>query len=153
MAVLVFNSRLETFQKIRGQRVKWVVVALVLLVGWEVGWWLTGIRPMSSGRLKALLEGEEGRRPQVIDVRTRAEFGWLHIPGAVSHPDLLSNPEAFSAKSKEDHLVFVCFSGHRAPVAAYRLKKLGHENLSYLSWGMLAWMLSGGGTVGGEGGR
>jgi rhodanese-related sulfurtransferase len=133
---------------------KWVVAALVLLVGWEVGWWLTGIRPMSPGRLKDLLQGgEEGRRPQVIDVRTSAEFHWLHIPGAVNYPDLLSNPGAFSAKSKGDHLVFVCFSGHRAPVAAYRLKKLGHENLSYLSWGMLAWMLSGGGTAGGGGGR
>jgi rhodanese-related sulfurtransferase len=108
---------------------------------------------MSPGAVKALLEGEDGRRPQIIDVRTRTEFDWFHIPGAVNHPDLLSNPGAFPSQSQEDHLIFVCFSGHRAPVAAYRLKKLGHANLSYLSWGMLAWMLSGGETVGGKGGR
>jgi hypothetical protein len=32
------------------------------------------------------------------------------------------------------------------------MKRLGFEQVSYLSWGMLAWMASGGETVAGEGG-
>jgi rhodanese-related sulfurtransferase len=155
MAVLVVNPKPETrnFSKDQGAASEMGRAALVFLVGWEAGWWLAGVRPVSPGGLKDMLERREGGRPHLIDVRTAAEFHWLHIPGAVNHPDLLSNPGVFSSQSKEDHLVLVCLSGHRAPVVAYRLKKLGYENLSYLSWGMLAWMLSGGKTVGGEGGR
>ena len=132
---------------------RWIAVALVAVVGWEFVWWLLGVRPMSPGRLKALLGNEEGRRPRVVDVRTPVEYDWFHIPGAVNHPELLSKPESLSSELKEVHVVFVCLSGHRAPVAAYRLKKLGFEKVSYLSWGMLAWMLSGGGTTGGQGER
>lgn len=126
-----------------------VLVALVMLVGWEPAWWAAGVRPMLPGKLKAL-QGV-GRGVRILDVRTAREYEWLHIAGAESHPDLLWRPEALSAESRDTHLVFICLSGHRAPVAAFRMKRLGFEKVSYLSWGMLAWIVGGGRTETGKG--
>jgi rhodanese-related sulfurtransferase len=131
--------------------VKWIVITVVFLVGWEAAWWVLGARPMGPGKLKSLLKAEGERKVQLIDVRTPEEYRWFHIPGAVNRPDLFSHPERLPEESREDHLVFICLSGHRAPVTAFRIKNLGFESVSYLSWGMLAWMLSGGSTVGGSG--
>jgi rhodanese-related sulfurtransferase len=131
--------------------VKVVPVLLVLLVGWELAWWTAGVRPMLPGKLEALQEGGSGVR--IIDVRTTREYEWFHIAGAESHPDLLFHPEALWAESRDTHLVLICLSGHRAPVAAFRLKRLGFKKVSYLSWGMLAWMAGGGRTVAGKGER
>ncbi|MGO9019671.1 MAG: rhodanese-like domain-containing protein [Syntrophobacteraceae bacterium] len=40
-------------------------------------------------------------------------------------------------------MVIVCLSGHRSPLVASRLNKQGFKNVYYLSWGMLAWIVSG----------
>lgn len=124
---------------------------LVLLVGWEVAWWAAGVRPMLPGKLRVLQEGGNGVR--LIDVRTGREYEWFRIAGAESHPDLLFHPEALLAESRDTHLVVICLSGHRAPIVAFRIKRLGFEKVSYLSWGMLAWVAGGGRTVSGKGER
>jgi rhodanese-related sulfurtransferase len=128
------------------------LLALLLLVGWEAAWWAAGIRPLLPGKLKTLEAGEGSSRLLIVDVRTALEYRWAHIPGAVSQPDLLFHPDALSREPRQTHLVLICLSGHRAPVAAWRMKRLGFEQVSYLSWGMLAWMASGGETVAGRGG-
>ncbi len=126
---------------------------VMLLIGWEAAWWAGGVRPMLPGSLKALKEGGSGDSVRIVDVRTRREYEWFHIPGAESRPEALVHPETVMAEPRDAHLVFVCLSGHRAPVAAFRMKKLGFHRVSYVTWGMLAWMLSGGPTVsGGAGG-
>jgi rhodanese-related sulfurtransferase len=127
---------------------KLIGLLLVFLVGWEVLWWAMGVRPMGPWALRGLLKSEAPDL-RLIDVRTRGEYRWFHIPGAVSYPELLLHPEELTVEVKERPLVLICLSGHRAPVAAFRLKQLGFKEVSYLSWGMLAWVLSGGETVGG----
>jgi rhodanese-related sulfurtransferase len=37
-------------------------------------------------------------------------------------------------------------TGHRSPIVAYRLQKLGFQNVYNLMGGMLAWKLTGGPT-------
>jgi rhodanese-related sulfurtransferase len=128
---------------------KLIVLVLVFLVGWEVVWWIIGVQPVGPWRMRALLKNEPARDLRLIDVRTQGEYQWFHIPGAVNYPDLLLHPEKLSVEAKERPVVLICVSGHRAPVAGFRLKQLGFKSISYLCWGMLAWLLSGGETVGG----
>lgn len=132
---------------------KLIVLVLVFLVGWEAVWWIMGIQPIWPRRMRSLLKSEQGRGLSLIDVRAQGEYRWFHIPGAVNYPDLLRHPEKLSVEAKERPVVLICLSGHRAPVAAFRLKQLGFKKIYYLSWGMLAWLLSGGETVGGQGER
>jgi rhodanese-related sulfurtransferase len=42
--------------------------------------------------------------------------------------------------------VVICLSGHRSPFVAYRLKQRGFKDVSYLAWGMISWLISGGPT-------
>lgn len=131
---------------------KVALVLLVLVIGWETAWWVAGVGPMLPGKLKALQEsgGKEGHL-HLIDVRTAREYEWFHIPGAESRPEAFLHPESLSELPRGVPLVFICLSGHRAPIAAYRVKQLGFHRVYYLTWGMLAWILTGGPTVSGKG--
>lgn len=133
-------------------------IALVLLaaalIAWDFFWPAMGIERMSPTRLKSILRDENGKNGFVLaDVRTAIEFGLFHIPGSINYPDLLHHPAVFPEANPDLPVIVICLSGHRSPVAAYRLKKRGFRNVSYLPWGMIAWVLSGGKTVSGEAGR
>lgn len=119
-----------------------VILILLLLVGWDFGWHLAGVRPMFPWQLKKLLK--EGRHHvTLIDVRTPFEFNWFHIRGAANRPELIANPQALPQTDKEKSVVVICMTGHRSPLVAYRLKKQGFSNVYNLTWGMLAWKLFG----------
>ncbi len=116
----------------------------VFVVGWESLWWIMGVRPISPRRLKRMLQEPPGNNPLLVDVRTTAEFSLFHIKGAESQPDLLRDSASLDPLNRGKPLVVVCLSGHRSPVAGFRLKKQGFKNVYYLSWGMLAWIICGG---------
>ena len=119
-----------------------VILILLLLIGWDLGWYLAGVMPLFPWQLKKLLKGK--RDPiSLIDVRTRWEYNWFHIKGAANIPELLYDVEALPAKGKEEPVVVICMTGHRSPLVAYRLKKKGFIKVYNLTWGMLAWKLSG----------
>ena len=123
----------------------WVLgIGMILL--WDVFWWLTGIKPIMPGTLKGILS-EDHKKVLLLDVRTPFEYHWFRIPNTTSQPTLLVNPKALPPTDPKRPIVVVCLSGHRSAVAAYRLRKLGFQNVSYLIGGMLAWLLSGGPTV------
>ncbi len=125
-----------------------VLIALAVLgVGWDFVWWAAGAGPIGPARLKRMLEEPGGSAPLLIDVRTAAEFRLFHVEGAQSYPHLLSDPSPLDSVDRDRPLVVVCLSGHRSPVVAYRLKREGFKKVYYLSWGMLAWMVSGGRVV------
>ena len=65
---------------------------------------------------------------------------------------ILNNPDTLKMDDRRRSVVVLCLSGHRSPVAAYRLRRHGFKDVSYLSWGMLAWVLSGGAVARGAGG-
>jgi rhodanese-related sulfurtransferase len=119
-----------------------VILILLLLIGWDLGWYLAGVMPLFPWQLKKLLKGK--RDPiSLIDVRTRWEYNWFHIKGAANKPELLYDVEALPAKGKEEPVIVICMTGHRSPLVAYRLKKCGYNRVYNLTWGMLAWKLSG----------
>jgi rhodanese-related sulfurtransferase len=110
---------------------------LFFLVAWDVGWALVGVKPLFPWQLE-----EEYRRGNpdlvLLDVRTSAEFNWLHLAGAYHVPfhRLSANPPEIP---KEKTVVVICLTGHRSTLAAWRLQKYGYKNVYNLTWGMAGW--------------
>ena len=122
---------------------KIVLGVLVFLFAWELFWWILGVRPILPWRLKAALK----KRPEdltLIDVRTPTEYAFFHIDGAENRAEILFQPELFEEKDKKKPLVVICMTGHRSPLAGYRLKGRGYRVVYTLTFGMLGWLLSGG---------
>ena len=76
--------------------------------------------------------------PTVIDVREPREFDRAHIPQArlVPLPRLLDDSENLPQHRR---VVLTCRGGRRSRRAAAVLRERGHENVSVLDGGMLAW--------------
>ncbi len=122
------------------------IIILFLLIGWDFGWYLAGVKPLFPWQLKKLLK-EKSNQLTLIDVRTPGEFNWFHIDGAVNMPDLLADADAFKGKNVEEPVIVICMTGHRSPMVAYQLKKRGYRRVYNLTWGMLAWKLLEGRTT------
>ncbi len=121
-----------------------LITLAVFVICWEALWWIVGVRPIGPLRLKRMLQEPGGDKPLLVDVRTAAEFRLFHIAGAENQPGLLFDPTALDLPDRRRPLVIVCLSGHRSPVVGFRLKKQGFKKVYYLSWGLLAWIVSGG---------
>jgi len=76
---------------------------------------------------------------KLIDVRTPAEFGEIHIEGSHLMPLDRLKPE----EVKGDDCVIVCRSGKRASQAMEKLQAAGCENLRVLEGGVTAWEQAG----------
>lgn len=127
-----------------------IFIILAILVLWDVAWWLGfGVSPYSPWELRSAIE--QGESPTIIDVRTRAEYDFFHIPGAVNVPYPASLAElAMAAPDPSRPVVVICMSGHRSPPVAHQMQQGGYTDVKNLTWGMLAWKLFGGMTVGSE---
>lgn len=86
---------------------------------------------------------ESIERLLLLDVRTPAEFGSVHIPGSVLHPlTELSIERVQELSQGKDRCVVICRSGGRARQAAQQLSgKL--PNLEVLDGGISAWEAAG----------
>ncbi len=81
-----------------------------------------------------------GRKVAVLDVRTPAEHGEIHIADSHLMPlDRLDPATAKSLASGADACVLVCRSGKRAASAMEKLKAAGCDNLQVLEGGVTAW--------------
>lgn len=125
-----------------------ILVALAFfIIAWDLVWWLAGVKPVLPGGLKKELRSPQDEHPLLVDVRTGFEYNTFHIKGAVHYPSLLLNPQDLPDEYYHKPMVIICMSGHRSAVVAYLLKKQGCTNVSYLVWGMLSWIASGGPTT------
>ncbi|MCA2185540.1 rhodanese-like domain-containing protein [Nonomuraea cavernae] len=80
----------------------------------------------------------------VVDVRTPAEFGTAHIPGALNLP--LEQVDAHLRRIVADaggSMVLICQSGGRAARAREALEGAGLTDVAVLDGGMNAWMAAG----------
>ena len=126
-----------------------ILIVLALLVLWDVGWWLAGVRPLSPRAMKAALKSDEP--PTVIDVRTPAEYDFFHIPGAVNVPYPASlNELALAAPDPNKSVVVVCMTGHRSPPTVRQMQRGGYTDVRNLTGGMAVWKLFGGVSESGE---
>ena len=118
---------------------KGLVIFLVLFFGvWDLAWLLAGVGQTPPWRLRRQMAAKP---PQLLDVRTPAEFALFHIPGAINRPDALTVPAAQLGLDPSRPVAVVCMTGHRSPFVARKLAQAGFD-ASNLTWGMLGWLLS-----------
>jgi len=80
----------------------------------------------------------------LLDVRTPAEFGSMHIDGALLHPITELNCDFVRERAQgRQGCIVVCQSGGRARRAAEALVTAGLAGVSILEGGMNAWSSSG----------
>ena len=85
-------------------------------------------------------EISSGKRVSLIDVRTPAEHGEVHIEGSQLMPlDRLDAGAVRSAASGAERCVLICRSGKRAEQAYQKLQAAGCENLAVLEGGVMGW--------------
>jgi phage shock protein E len=67
-----------------------------------------------------------------IDVRSRLEFWFGHLPGAVNMPlgSLAGRLAARAELSKESRIVLYCASGMRSASATQQLRALGYKRVT-----------------------
>ncbi len=102
-------------------------------------WWLPfgGVPEILPLRLADALAG--GKPPQLLDVRTAAEYERGHIAGAVSVPITeLAARAPFVALDRRRPVVAICLSAHRSIPAVRLLRRHGFDAVQ-LAGGMLAW--------------
>lgn len=82
---------------------------------------------------------------QVIDVRTPAEFGEVHVPGAINVPlaDIPSHLSELKAKSEEGPIVLMCRTQNRIKLVYDQLQQSGMSNCHLLEGGITAWKTAG----------
>lgn len=123
-----------------------LAAVFAVLVGWEFLWWLIGIPPVTPWELRRRLANSRAA-PILLDVRTSLEYNWFHIEGAINRPDVFDHASIQDLAGAHRPIVVVCLSGHRSPVMGFVMRRRGLSEVSYLSWGMLSWFLSGGSVV------
>src|SRR5690606_35255432 len=80
---------------------------------------------------------------RLIDVRTPAEHGEIHIQGAELMPLDRLDPQQVKSSADERRIVLVCRSGKRAEQALKKLAEAGCGNLASLEGGVDAWEQAG----------
>ncbi|QTN33505.1 rhodanese-like domain-containing protein [Akkermansiaceae bacterium] len=90
---------------------------------------------------KELEAALEAGRVRLVDVRTPAEFGELHIEGSELMP--LDRLDADRLKGGGRECVIVCRSGKRAAQAREKLEAAGCERIRILEGGVQAWEQAG----------
>ena len=116
---------------------KLLLLVLIILLAWDLFWWLMGVRPLFPWQLDRKLQ-ENHTDLALIDVRTPEEFHWFRLPQAQNMPIEKGLPKDLQI-SKTDTVVVICMTGHRSPIAAYGLKKEGFVRVYNLTWGMAGW--------------
>jgi rhodanese-related sulfurtransferase len=106
-------------------------------------WWLPfgRVPEVDPAALQAALRSKAP--PQLVDVRTDAEFRSGHLRGAVSAP-ISTLPARLASLGLDPArpVVAICLSAHRSIPAVRLLRGRGFE-ASQLAGGMLAWRRAG----------
>jgi rhodanese-related sulfurtransferase len=111
--------------------------------GIALPWWLPFGKVPEIPPLKLAKDLVLMGSPQVLDVRTDAEFRRGHVRGAVSVPiQTLSARLERLGLERSRPVVAVCLSGHRSIPAVRLLRDHGYD-AAQLAGGMLAWRAAG----------
>ena len=104
-------------------------------------WWLPfgKVPEVSPEKLDTMCK-EGSARPQIIDVRTSAEWRSGHIAGAVHVPitELGARIDRLQLDGARP-IVAICRAAHRSIPAVRLLQRHGFRNACQLQGGMLAW--------------
>ncbi len=81
----------------------------------------------------------------LLDVRTPAEYGEVHLAGATLLPVQELTAEALAAvglgeEMRDKEIIIYCRSGNRSKTAYDIMKELGYTNIKSVAGGMNAWV-------------
>lgn len=94
---------------------------------------------ISSEELNSLLNSNLGA-VQILDVRTKAEWRFGHIKGAINIPIINLNRAVDNLDFDKNIMVItICLSAHRSIPAVRILRDLGYKDVKQLKGGMRAW--------------
>jgi hydroxyacylglutathione hydrolase len=97
---------------------------------------------MPASKLAGLIDS--GDPPLLLDVRSRWEYNYSHIPGAMHMPFWKSFTAVYNLSRSRDAMVVVyCEHGPRAGVAKLALLLAGFSRVLYLDGHMQAWRKAG----------
>lgn len=121
-----------------------LLVLLALWLSWDLLVPLAGVRQVLPWELMRRMDGDDA--PILLDVRSPAEFAWFHIPGSrnVGFPP---PPPHELGIAPDAEVVLVCMTGHRSPIAGWKMRGQGFSNVGNLTWGISAYRLLGGKTA------
>jgi rhodanese-related sulfurtransferase len=109
------------------------------MVRMRLPWWLPfgRVPEIAPSALAELVE--RGPAPQIVDVRTPAEFARGHVRGARNVP-VMALPSRLDSLSLERGrpVVAVCLTAHRSVPAVRLLHQRGFDAVQ-LTGGMMAW--------------
>lgn len=112
---------------------------LALMVRMRLPWWLPfgRVPEIAPSSLAELLERE--LEPQIVDVRTPAEFARGHVRGALNVPVTALPSRLDSLSLERDRpVVAICLTAHRSVPAVRLLRERGFDAVQ-LAGGMMAW--------------
>lgn len=125
-----------------------VLVVAIVTVGWNPIWRAVGVEQLEPETLKAWLATKPPagvEQPLLVDVRTRLEYNWFHIPGAIHAPGVIwGDTAAVDGELDDRSVILICMTGHRSQVAALALMRVGAADVRNLKWGMAGWLLDDG---------
>lgn len=116
---------------------KLVLLFILIFLGWDVFWSVMGVKPLFPWQLQKKIDDSRSALV-LLDVRTPQEFQWFHLPGARNVPFEQGLANTLKIPQTKT-MVIICLTGHRSPVVAYRLLKLGYPRVYNLTWGMAGW--------------
>lgn len=109
-------------------------------------WWLPfgSVPEVTADELSRKLNKRTRNRPQLLDVRTMAEYEQGHIRNTLLLPIGALKGNINSLPFDKSKPVFaICKSAHRSILAVRILQMAGYEQAFQLQGGMMAWERSG----------
>lgn len=140
---------------------KWAAFGLGLVLGCGGWWWLRAerdgmeamqslvrtrfpqVRQVSPQVAHGWLTNPSGPRPQVLDVRTEAEFQVSRIEGALRIDPELGADAIVPRLDPGRPLIVYCAVGYRSSEVATRLIKSGTTNVVNIEGSIFAWANAG----------
>jgi len=98
---------------------------------------------LSPSSLDAWLHDPQRPSPQLVDVRSEAEFAVSHLPGARRIDPESTASAALSSLNPERPAVLYCSAGYRGSTLARRLQGAGRHDVWNLEGGIFAWANAG----------
>ena len=122
--------------------IRWILGSLVVLLV------ASGCSPADAPEVQPLSQEQLLSAPPagalILDVRSEAEFGSGHVPGAINIPhDQLASRLSDLDSGTDRPVVVYCQSGKRAGIAGAVLLAAGYTNVLHLEGDMKAWRANG----------
>ena len=97
-----------------------------------------------SSQARAEWLSDTGRpRPLLVDVRSREEYDFSHLPGAIHLSPAVSGADAMETLGDAEFIVVYCSVGYRSSRLATRLLQAGFNPVTNLEGSIFAWANAG----------